>query len=82
MHEACAFAIADPIGGEAVGVAVRLREGAVITPRDLIEWVRGLIRPEAVPNRVFALAEIPKTERGKLNRDQVARLCLEPGRTP
>lgn len=76
VEEACAFAIADPVAGEAVGVAVRLQVGAGTSPRQLTDWLRGRIRPEAVPNRIFVVAEIPKTERGKLQREQVARHCL------
>ena len=74
--EACAFALPDPVSGEGVGVAIRLRDGSVLTAQELVHWVRPRIRREAVPNHVFLVAEIPKTDRGKLNRDRVATCCL------
>jgi acyl-CoA synthetase (AMP-forming)/AMP-acid ligase II len=78
--EACAFGIDDPVSGQVAAAAVRLRGEAGDAPGigmpELLAWVRERIRPEAVPSRLFAVAEIPKTDRGKLNRDRVARHCL------
>jgi len=79
--EACAFAMPDAISGENVAIAVTLGDGEALSGEvGLIDWVRAHIRPEAVPARVFIVADIPKTDRGKLNRDTVARFCLQPGR--
>jgi hypothetical protein len=74
--EACAFAAADAVSGESVAAAVRLRDGADTDAAALQAWVRARIRPEAVPGRMFPMAEIRRTDRGKLNRDNVARFCL------
>jgi acyl-coenzyme A synthetase/AMP-(fatty) acid ligase len=35
---------------------------------------------EKVPERWFVVDEIPKTDRGKINRDNVAKYCLVQGR--
>jgi acyl-coenzyme A synthetase/AMP-(fatty) acid ligase len=75
VQEACAFGLADPISGESVAAAVVLRNGANILEKPLIDWVRDHIRTEAVPRRVYVIAEIPKTDRGKLNRANVADFC-------
>jgi len=75
--EACAFGVEDAVSGENVYAAVRLHDWANITEAQLVEWVRARIRPDAVPSRIYSVAEIPKTDRGKLNRDNVARYCLE-----
>lgn len=76
VQEACAFAMPDSAGGDAVGVAVRLRDGAAATSRELAAWVRGQIRVHAQPDRIFVVAELPRTDRGKLNRARVAQACL------
>ena len=39
-------------------------------------------RADAVPGRVFLVPDIPKTDRGKLNRDTVARFCLNESAAP
>lgn len=77
--EACAFSIQDEISGENVGIAVSLKENTIVTEIELDQWIRKRIRPDAVPNRIFKIPEIPKTDRGKLNRDNVAHHCLSQG---
>lgn len=79
VAEACAFSIQDPVSGETVAAAIRLTDGAEVSERDLQAWARERIRPEAVPKRMFIVPEIPKTDRGKLNRDNVANQCVGGG---
>ena len=71
--EACAFGIPDEIGGEIVGVAVRLSETAMAATEDLRDWCSERIRRECVPERWYIVPEIPKTDRGKVNRKAVMR---------
>lgn len=82
VAEACAFGVSDAVSGEVAAAAVRLTDGAAITGADLVEWVRGRIRPEAVPNRIYIVSDIPKTDRGKLKRDRVAQSCMPRGAIP
>lgn len=77
IAEACAFAVPDPVAGEVVGVAVRLSPGAALPTEVLRTWCLERIRRECVPERWFVIDEIPKTDRGKLNRDTVRQTCLE-----
>ncbi len=74
--EACAFGLPDEIAGELVAVAVQLEPGAAATDKELREFCLQYIRRECVPERWFFLEEIPKTDRGKLNRDRVRTACL------
>jgi len=74
--EACAFGIPDELSNEIIGIAVHLRDNADVSDRELIDWTRERIRAEAAPERLFRVTEIPKTDRGKINRDTVARHCL------
>lgn len=76
VQEACAFAIADAVMGEAVGVAV-VASGDDLDLDALKDWCKERIVREKMPDRWFVLAEIPKTDRGKINRNVVAEACLE-----
>jgi acyl-CoA synthetase (AMP-forming)/AMP-acid ligase II len=60
-----------------VGVAVQVRAGADLSLEALRAWCRERMRVEATPVRWFRLNEIPKSGRGKVNRDAVRRACLE-----
>lgn len=74
--EACTFGIPDPVNGEMVAVAVQLANGDT-TAVLLRQWCRAHIRPDCVPEKWFLVPEIPKTDRGKVNRNQVRDACLE-----
>lgn len=75
VAEACAFGIADAVSGEAVALAVTALPGTHLSAADLQSWAAPRIRPEGVPRKVFIIDQIPKTDRGKINRDRVAAYC-------
>jgi acyl-coenzyme A synthetase/AMP-(fatty) acid ligase len=77
VAEACTFGVPDPINGEMVAVAVRLADNEA-APADLKAWCAERIRIDCVPEKWFVLPEIPKTDRGKINRDRVRDVCLKP----
>jgi acyl-CoA synthetase (AMP-forming)/AMP-acid ligase II len=77
VREACSFALADPVVGELVAVAVVAADPAPIDVNALKDWCARHIRREAVPARIFMLDELPRTDRGKLNRDRVRAACLQ-----
>jgi acyl-CoA synthetase (AMP-forming)/AMP-acid ligase II len=74
--EACAFAIPDQISGEIVGVAVQLVKPESIDTEKLRKWCSKFLSIEKVPEKWFIISEIPKTDRGKINRDNIASVCL------
>lgn len=74
--EACAFGVPDLISGETVAVAVTLKEDSTLGISDLRNWCRDKIRPDGVPEKWFLVDEIPKTDRGKINRGVVREYCL------
>ncbi|MBL4666268.1 MAG: long-chain fatty acid--CoA ligase, partial [Sneathiella sp.] len=79
IQEVCVFGLPDAISGERVAAACVLKEGAEIHPSMLQDWMSDLIRREAIPESWFFLDEIPKTDRGKINRNTVRDKCLEVG---
>jgi len=78
--EACAFGVPDDISGEVVGIAVKLADGATADVKALRAWCRERLRRECVPEKWFLVPEIPKTDRGKVNRRSVLQYCLEQNR--
>lgn len=77
VREVCAFPVPDLDEGETIGVAVSLRNGCDIDEKALRRWCLQRISREKVPVRWVILEEIPKTDRGKINRADVARYCLD-----
>lgn len=78
IAEACAFGIPDAIAGEAVAAAVVLADGALFDPEALKAWCRARVRDEAVPSRLFAVAAIPRNDRGKIVRADVRAMVDKP----
>lgn len=74
--EACAFGVPDMISGETVAVAVTVNQEKTLTVSDLRTWCRDKIRPDGIPEKWFLVDEIPKTDRGKINRWVVREYCL------
>jgi acyl-CoA synthetase (AMP-forming)/AMP-acid ligase II len=71
VAEACVFGIPDVVSGEIVAAAVRLRPDAPENASWLRDWCLQRLRREAVPEHWFFVGDIPRTESGKVNRDQV-----------
>lgn len=76
VAEACTFGLPDDVSGEIVAAAIRLEPGATSDVPALRIFCTERIRREAVPERFFIVDEIPKSERGKLQRDTVRDACL------
>jgi acyl-CoA synthetase (AMP-forming)/AMP-acid ligase II len=66
--ECGAFAVPDPKWGEAVNVAVVLREGESTTPEELLAFSKEHLAHFKVPKAVHLVAELPKTAVGKILR--------------
>lgn len=74
--EACAFGVPDMVSGETVAVAVTVKNETNLTPADLRTWCGDKIRPDGIPEKWFVVDEIPKTDRGKINRGVVREYCM------
>jgi acyl-CoA synthetase (AMP-forming)/AMP-acid ligase II len=80
VREACAFGLDDAVAGEVVAVAIVAEPGQVLDHRALAKWCAERIRREAVPARFFVVGAIPRTDRGKINRDTVRAAVMAPER--
>lgn len=81
VHEACAFGVPDPIAGEVAGVAVVFSKTVPVGEDEAMKqikaWSAERLNSEKLPRKWFLLDEIPKTDRGKLNRNVVAEACAK-----
>lgn len=73
--DVCAFALDDPIYGQAVGMAVVLADRDHETVRALHAQMSAQIAEHKMPSRWWVLDDIPRTSRGKMNRDTVKAAC-------
>jgi fatty-acyl-CoA synthase/long-chain acyl-CoA synthetase len=73
--DVCAFALDDPIYGQAVGMAVVLADRKDETVRSLHAWLKSHLAEHKMPSRWWLTNEIPRTSRGKINRDAVKVAC-------
>lgn len=78
LADACACAVPSVEWGEAVGVALVLREGHDQPDEgELKELVRARLRSSRVPEKITFVRELPYNEMGKLLRRQVKSLLAD-----
>jgi acyl-CoA synthetase (AMP-forming)/AMP-acid ligase II len=75
VSDVCSFGYEDDFYGENVGLAVVLSDHSEQTVSDLYQWVQQHLAKHKHPVQWFLLDEIPRTSRGKINRDTVRKSC-------
>jgi oxalate---CoA ligase len=75
--DVCAFALDDPIYGQSVGMAVVLNDTKDETVSGLHAWMKSHLAEHKMPSRWWVIDAIPRTSRGKINRDAVKTACEE-----
>jgi acyl-CoA synthetase (AMP-forming)/AMP-acid ligase II len=73
--DVCAFPIDDAIYGQSVGMAVVLQDRQEQTIRELHDWMKSHLADHKLPSRWWVMETIPRTSRGKVNRDAVKAAC-------
>lgn len=68
VHEAAVIGIPDEYQGESVAAYISLRQGASVTGPELIAFTRERLAPYKRPRHVEVVAELPKTQTGKIQR--------------
>jgi acyl-CoA synthetase (AMP-forming)/AMP-acid ligase II len=77
VAEVCAFAVDDPLYGQNVGLAVTVTREGDEAVGDLYRWMRERLAETKLPVRWWRVDAIPRTSRGKINRDAVRAACEE-----
>ena len=75
--DACTFRVEDSYYGENVGIAIVLDEQTDEELVALYDWFDRHLAEHKQPVQWFCLAEIPRTSRGKINRESVMKACLD-----
>lgn len=75
VAEACTFGVPDDVSGEIVAAAVRLVSPEAPDPAALRAWCLQRIKRESVPEKWYVVDELPKTDRGKVDRRRVMESC-------
>lgn len=75
--DVCTFALDDEIYGQTVAMAVVLTQQDDATIRTLHQWMAQHLAEPKMPQRWWIVTDIPRTSRGKINRDQVKAFCIE-----
>ncbi|MCX7627572.1 MAG: acyl--CoA ligase [Methylophilaceae bacterium] len=74
--DVCTFALDDEIYGQSVAMAVVLSDRGDAQIRALHAWMKSHLAEHKMPVRWWVVEEIPRTSRGKINRDAVKAACL------
>lgn len=74
--DVCTFALDDDVYGQVVGLAVVLNDREDATVRALHAWMTQHLAEPKMPARWWAVSEIPRTSRGKINREAVKAACV------
>lgn len=69
--EAAVVGLPDPYQGESVCACVSLRSGQQVTPAELQAFVRERLAAYKQPRTVHILPELPKTQTGKIRRNEL-----------
>jgi long-chain acyl-CoA synthetase len=72
--EAAVIGIADERKGEIPAAAVILREGASLTPDELMAWAKEHMSDYKVPQRVLVVGQLPRTGTEKVQKAEVKKL--------
>lgn len=75
VQDVCTFAQDDEIYGQSVAMAVVLESPDPAGIRALHAWMKERLAEHKLPTRWWVLESIPRTSRGKLNRDAVKASC-------
>ena len=73
--DVCTFALDDDLYGQIVGIAVVLTDAQDNTVRALHGWMVQHLAEPKMPSRWWLVDEIPRTSRGKINREAVKSAC-------
>ena len=74
-RDVCVFGFDDPLYGQDVGMAAVLDDASLATLRALHGLLTSRLAAHKYPRRWYLLDEIPRTSRGKVNRDDVRDSC-------
>lgn len=76
VADVCTFAVEDPLYGQDVAIALVVREDKDKALEGLRAFMAARLAKHQMPGRWYVVDEIPRTSRGKINRQHVAQNCV------
>jgi acyl-coenzyme A synthetase/AMP-(fatty) acid ligase len=73
----CTFAIADPLYGQNVAMAVVLKRQDAQVIQALHRWMRKHLADFKMPQRWYVVDALPQNSRGKISRQSVQKMCAK-----
>lgn len=73
ITDVAVIGVPDMTWGQRVTAVVTLREGHLLSHRELKEWARGTLVPYAIPSELLLVEEIPRNQMGKINKKDLVR---------
>jgi len=77
VMEACAFGVPDAVSGETVAAVIVLHANTQTSSNDVRAWCSNQVRRDVVPIWVVELDNLPKNDRGKLDRLRTKERALQ-----
>jgi malonyl-CoA/methylmalonyl-CoA synthetase len=74
VSESCVVGIPDEKWGEKVAVAVVLKPGGILTPKEIRDHCKHHLLDWKCPKEVLFLEELPRNKMGKVMKEEVAKL--------
>ena len=81
VQEAAAVGVPDDLLGEAICACVVPVEGAIVTGHEIVDWCRGTLADDKVPDLVRFFDELPRTDTGQVRRVELSRRARSEGQT-
>ena len=75
LNDLCCFAVEDPAYGQNVGMALVLDDSSPARLREIHDLLRRHLADYQMPARLYLVDLLPRTSRGKINRDHIAEIC-------
>ena len=77
VADVCSFGVEDHFYGETIGIAIVLEGGAESEVVALRTWLADRLAEHKLPSKWYLVPQIPRTSRGKINRELVAQTCAK-----
>lgn len=80
IKEAAVLGVEDPILGQKIVALVSLNEGGDIDAQEVHRWCRANLEERKVPKETHIWDQIPKTEQGKINKNELKKILFSKAR--
>ena len=77
VEMAAVVGVPSPVGGESVWAFVKMKDGAAMTAREVLDHCRGRLEIYKIPSQVRFVSEIPEGEMGKPQKFKLRAAALQ-----